>query len=77
MFDLDDLAEKTEGYSSADIKSLCEEIKLKMLQQAIQNKDVKITKDEINEMIAKRKPSITKEMLAMYEAFTKEYGERK
>ncbi|MEM4295769.1 MAG: AAA family ATPase, partial [Candidatus Anstonellales archaeon] len=78
-FDLDYLANATEGYSSADIKALCEEIKLKLFQKSMQTgkKIDTLTKQELSSLLAGRKPSITKDLLFVYEKFIKEYGERK
>jgi len=77
--DLSYLAEKTEGYSSADIKAFCEEMKLKLFQKSMKTgkKENKLSIKEIEEMLSQRKPSITKDLLRVYEAFIKEYGERK
>jgi transitional endoplasmic reticulum ATPase len=78
-FDLDYLASITDGYSSADIKSLCEEIKLRLLQLSMQKagKIKTLSNEEIMNLIKNRKPSITKDLLLIYERFIKEYGERK
>ncbi len=77
MFDLKAFAKRTEGFSAADIKALCEEIKMQLLQKKIHGEAVKLSNKEIDAIFSRRKPSITDELLYTYQRFLKEYGERK
>ncbi len=77
LFDLDYLAEKTDGFSGADITGICEELKLKLMNKAMEGKPVKLNQAEIDEILAGRRSSITPDLLEVYHRFMQEYGERK
>lgn len=72
---IDGIAELTDSYSGADIKSIMEKVKQRALLRAINNKQhgiIKneiITKNDIVEVMNKYRNSINKEYLDAYEAF--------
>ncbi len=77
LFDIDYLASKTEGYTGADIKGICDEIKYKLLNKRLSGiEHPKLSKKEIDEVLGSRRSSVTKDMMYIYEEFMKEYGER-
>lgn len=69
-------ATQTEGFSGADIASICQEAKMKAVRGKLEGKDVRITEQMLLGIIANRRPSITREMLVDYDRFRQEYGER-
>ena len=76
--DLELLADITEGFSGADIASVCQTAKMEVLKERIKGKgEAKVTTQQLVEIIKERKPSITPELIAEYERFLEEYGERK
>lgn len=75
--DLELLAALTPGFSGADIASVCQAVKMKALKDKIKGKEEKISDDMIKEVIDSRKPSITESLIAEYNLFLKQYGERK
>jgi len=75
---LDEVAKASEGYSGADIASVCQRVKMKALREKLAGVEKpKITTEDLLEVIATQKPSITPMMLKTYEAFLEKYGERK
>ncbi|PIN79972.1 ATPase [Candidatus Woesearchaeota archaeon CG10_big_fil_rev_8_21_14_0_10_34_8] len=62
--DLDDLAEKTEGYVGADIESVCREAAIFMLRDDINAKEV--TQKAFENALKKVGPSVTKEVEESY-----------
>jgi SpoVK/Ycf46/Vps4 family AAA+-type ATPase len=74
---LDRLAEATEGYSGADIASICQEVKMGMVRERLKGKPTEATTDSVLAVAATRRPSITAKDLREYESFTREYGERR
>lgn len=74
--DLDVLAKATEGYSGADIASICQEAKMEAVRRKLRKEDFKITTEEVLNIIYSRKPSISKRSLEEYAEFAREYGER-
>lgn len=67
---IDELAEKTEGFSGADIEALCREAALNALRRDINSKEV--TKQDFEEALKVITPSVTKEMNKLYEKILKE-----
>ncbi len=65
--DLKELARKSEGFSGADIESLCREAGMESLREDKKSKDVKMKHFE--SVLSKAMPSITKEVMAYYEKF--------
>ncbi len=74
--DLDLLASITEGFSGADIASVCQSAKMKLLKSKIKGEEIKLTTEMLINIIKKRKPSISKELLREYKLFLEKYGER-
>ena len=79
--DLKELAEKTEGFSGADLESLCREAAMDALREDAKAKTVE--KKHFDEALKKTTPSLTKEVQTYYEKFTerrkkirKEEGEK-
>ena len=75
LYDLDRLAELTKGFSSADIKALANDIKAKLLLAEMEGSKLP-SQEEIEEIVKKRRPSITPALLKRYKTFLEEYGER-
>ena len=74
---LDKLAAATEGYSGADISSICQEVKMDLVRQKLKGKPADVTTASVLDVVGTRRPSVTKKDLAEYISFTQEYGERK
>ncbi len=81
---IEELAEKTEGYTGADIEAVCREAGMLAIREAAaQIKDpreakefahkIKITKKHFEEALKKVKPSITKEDLRRFETLMKDF----
>lgn len=64
--DLDELAEKTEGYVGADIEAICREAAIFMLREDITAK--KVTMKGFEKALEKVKPSVTKEIEEVYKS---------
>ena len=62
---IDELAEKTEGFSGADIEALCREAALNALRRDINSKEVK--KEDFEKALKVISPSVSKEMNKYYE----------
>ena len=65
------LAEKTEGYSGADIESVCKEAGMHALRESINAKEVK--KKHFDEALKKSGPSISSETVKEYRDVEKNY----
>jgi len=74
---LDRLAAATDGYSGADIASICQEVKMGLVRERLKGKPTEVTNPSVLAVVAGRKPSVTGKELKEYAAFTQEYGERK
>ncbi|PIT84896.1 hypothetical protein COU37_00020 [Candidatus Micrarchaeota archaeon CG10_big_fil_rev_8_21_14_0_10_45_29] len=70
-------AQLSEGFSGADIVSVCAEAKMGAVRERIAGKRAKVTSEDVLRVIKGRKPSITDEDLFEYVAFLEKYGERK
>ena len=66
--DIEALAERTEGFSGADLEALCREAGL----NAIRNDREVVTMEDFEESLRKVKPSITPEMEEQYKVFQEE-----
>ena len=75
--DLDGLAASTDGYSGADIASICQEVKMGLVRAKLKGKPTDVTTDSVLEVVGTRRPSITGKDLKEYDSFRQEYGERK
>lgn len=81
--DLDELAEKTEGYSGADIEAVCREAGLTAIREALTKyseeevrkavKEIRVTRDHFMKAIDKVKPSLTKDDIERYEEIVKDF----
>jgi SpoVK/Ycf46/Vps4 family AAA+-type ATPase len=75
--DISALSAQTEGFSGADLSSICQEVKMGAVRSRLSGKEERITTKEVQDVIAKRRPSITQKDLRAYSAFKEEYGERR
>ncbi|MEM4555075.1 MAG: AAA family ATPase, partial [Candidatus Anstonellaceae archaeon] len=75
--DLNALAQATEGFSGADIASICQEAKMQLVRSRLAGKSAVLTTQQVLEIIFSRRPSITSKDLKEYLQFLHEYGERK
>jgi transitional endoplasmic reticulum ATPase len=76
--DYNELAENSQGFTGADIKSVCQEAKMELVRRATRGeKDSEITQRMLLRILSERKPSITVKMLQEYKKFQDNYGERK
>ncbi|MEM1514908.1 MAG: AAA family ATPase [Thermoproteota archaeon] len=78
--DLDKLARLTEGFSGSDIMDICQSVQLKVNSEVFENcedymkaEPRPIVMRDFLEILNKRKPSITREMLAHYEKWFNEF----
>ncbi len=82
--DIDWLAERTEGYSGADIEAICREAGMLAIRETIKPgmskeeareaaKKLKISKRHFEEALKKVKPSLTKEDLKKYEKIIEDF----
>jgi len=69
--DIQEIAEKTEGYVGSDIEGLCREAAMLALRKNIEAKQV--TKDNFEEAMAKVKPSVTKQDIEKYKKVEENY----
>jgi len=67
----------TDGFSGADIASVCQEVKMVLLRDKLSGKEPKPSDGAVIEIIKKRRPSITKDSMGEYNEFLAEYGERR
>ena len=75
--DLGKLANSTEGFSGADISSVCQEAKMQLVRDRLAGKPQAVTTESMLSVISSRRPSVTQKDLREYLAFMQEYGERK
>jgi transitional endoplasmic reticulum ATPase len=75
--DLNRLAQATEGFTGADIASICQEAKMQVVRDRLKGKPASLTTEAVLGIIASRRPSVTQKDLREYQAFMEEYGERK
>ena len=71
---LEELAERTDGYSGADIESLCREAAMNALRRDMDAKKVMLK--DFEDAFKVVKGSITKEMMEYYKKFEEELGKR-
>jgi len=69
--DLREIAKKTEGYSGADLETVCREAAMNALRKDINAKHV--TKEDFEEALKKVGPSLTPEMIKWYEDLAKTF----
>ena len=77
---LSDIASSLEGYSGSDIRDICQSVQLKVVSRLFErgstSEDVqpdKITSEDFYEIMDKRKPSVSKEMLNAYSTWSDNY----
>ncbi len=67
---IDELAEKTERYSPADLKGICQSVGQMKMQEAVKKKLIlEITQDDLLGVIAATRPSTTLSQVDMYNKF--------
>ncbi|MET1125190.1 MAG: CDC48 family AAA ATPase, partial [Archaeoglobaceae archaeon] len=82
--DIEELAERTEGYTGADIEAVCREAAMLAIREHIKSgmsreearevaKRIRITKKHFEEALKKVKPSLTKEDLERYEKIIEDF----
>ena len=69
--DLREIAKKTEGYSGADLETVCREAAMNALRKDINAKHV--TKEDFEKALKKVGPSLTPEMIKWYEDLAKTF----
>lgn len=75
--DLNKLAAATDGFTGADIASICQEVKMQVVRERLKGKQVPMTSDSVLQVVSSRRPSVTAKDLKEYFLFMEEYGERK
>lgn len=73
--DFDELAKETEGYTGSDIRDICQSAQLKVVRELFESGNAEsklaqpreITMQDFYEVIKDRKPTVTYEMLKLYE----------
>ncbi len=73
--DLERIAEMTEGYSGADLEALCREAALEALREDLNAKEVRM--EHFERALEKVKPSLSKELIKMYEKLAEEMKKSK
>ncbi|MCX6770279.1 MAG: AAA family ATPase [Candidatus Micrarchaeota archaeon] len=71
------LASATDGFSGADLASICQEVKMRLVRSELRGKKEPITTAAVMEVIGSRRPSVTQKDLREFFSFMQEYGERK
>jgi transitional endoplasmic reticulum ATPase len=72
--DLKQLAEKTEGYSGADLEALCREAAMGVLRKDIKGKEVKA--EHFRQAMERIKPSLTPDLIKAYQGFEERLSQR-
>ena len=75
--DLNKLAAATDGFTGADIASICQEVKMQVVRERLQGKQIAMTNNSVLQVVTARRPSVTPKDLKEYYSFMQEYGERK
>ena len=75
--DIGKLAASSDGYSGADLSSVCQEVKMQLVRDKLKGKPSALDTNKVLSVVAARRPSITQKDLREYFAFMQEYGERK
>ncbi len=69
-FDFNLLAQKTEGYNGGDIVSMCDKIRAEAYKKSVKSgKEVLISQNDCDVIIAKNKPKTSKEDLEKFELY--------
>ena len=77
--DFDTLAERTEGYSASDIRDVVMEAHLITIRELFKSGNVfgeprPVTMDDFLYVISRRRPSISRELLKLYEELSQRFG---
>ncbi len=72
-----DMAKKMDGYSGADIVSVCQEAKMRLVRGKISGRKKELGQKDFLDIMKGRRPSITPQMMKSYMAFLEDYGERR
>ena len=75
--DLESLAKITPGFTGADIAAVAQRAKMLLLQKKLAGESPTLSTQEVVALLSQMKPSVTTQMVEGYEAFVREYGERK
>jgi len=75
--DLNKLAAATEGFTGADISSICQEVKMQVVRERLKGRQPTMNNDSVIKVASSRRPSVTQKDLSEYFKFMQEYGERK
>ncbi len=76
---LDEIAEKTEGYSASDIRDIVLEAYLRTIRELFKSGNINgdprpVDMNDFLVVISRRKPSISKELVKLYEQWAQSYG---
>ncbi len=75
--DFKKLGNETPGFTGADIANLCRQAKMNALEASVvQNKEVKISMKDLEELIEKARPSAPSMVVGKYLSFLSTYGQR-
>jgi transitional endoplasmic reticulum ATPase len=77
QLDYSRLSARSQGFSGADLVSLGQALKMKLVRLKLAGRAASLSSDDAMEALLERKPSITSEDLMEYERFKQEFGERK
>ncbi len=78
---LEELADLTDGYSGSDIKDICQSVQIKVVSELFETGDAHdkaaqpraITLDDFKEVLKKRRPSVSGEMLRAYVTWSENF----
>jgi len=76
-FNFTAIAKATDGFSGADIASVCQEAKMGLVRGRLAGRKGELTDAAVMEIVHERRPSITPAMLRGYIQFLDAYGERR
>lgn len=71
------LAARTSGFSGADLVSVAQEAKTRLVRQRIAKQKAALSNDEVMQILGERRPSITDNELMEHARFMQEFGERR
>ena len=85
--DVQELAKLTDGYSGSDIKDICQSTQMKVVKEFFElngaagiigdppkGEPRSISRADFEEVISKRKPSVSRQMVMLYEKWTAEHA---
>ena len=75
--DLKKLAKMTDGFTGADIASICQEGKMRIVRGRLAGKRRELAMDDLVSIVSERRPSLTPQMMQGYMKFLEDYGERR